>query len=222
MIIGDIQDWKRHFVSLDRRVLERIAVVWPRCIAVLPMQPVEDQITINLVALLAKDPVVRRICHWVDYQSEPMGTDARGAKFSKGKIDLAVFLDWERERYLAYECKRLNVVSKNGRSSLATEYVQKGMMRFITEQYAEALPVGCMLGYVMDGHVPFAIGQVSAAIKTHGPLSLINGPTTTSATQMIERFLTNHSKISGGTIELRHALLPFYAMISDNCSELKP
>ena len=105
-------------------------------------QPLEDQITINLVVFLLNDPVVRRICHWIEYQFELFGTDTNGAKFSKGIIDLAVFIDWERERYLAYECKRLNVIGRSGRSSLATDYMRDGMMQFITNQYAEALPVG--------------------------------------------------------------------------------
>ena len=145
MIVGDARDWKRHFISLDQRILNRMVAVWPSCVNILPAQPTEDQITINLVALLMKDPVVRRICHWVAYQFEPFGHDASGLRFSKGRIDIAVFTDWERERYLAYECKRLNVINKDTRRSLANEYVRDGMMRFITEQYAEALPVGCML-----------------------------------------------------------------------------
>lgn len=137
-------------------------------------QPDEDTITINLVARLGKDPIVRRLCHWVEYQFEPFGINSAGAKFSKGKIDIAILLDWERERYLAYECKRLNVVHVGRRSSLATEYVVNGMMRFMTERYAELLPVGCMLGYVMGGDVGFAETQLGTAIAGHKPLGLAN------------------------------------------------
>jgi hypothetical protein len=60
----------------DYESLSPSRLFWPRFVGVLPTQPTEDQITINLVALLVKDPVVVR-----------------------RKIDLAAFLDWERERY---------------------------------------------------------------------------------------------------------------------------
>jgi hypothetical protein len=109
MVLGDLQAWANQFISLDDRLIERVAAVWPACLAVLPAQPEEDPITINLVDRLGKDPIVRRICHWVEFQFEPFGTAPGGVRFSKGKIDIAVLLDRERERYLAYECKRLDV-----------------------------------------------------------------------------------------------------------------
>lgn len=143
------------------------------------------------------------------YQHEPFGTHPGGAKFSKGKIDFAVLLDQERERYLAYECKRLNVTN-NGRASLATRYVNDGMMRFLTEQYAEGLPVGCMLGYVMDGDLGFALKQLGAAVAAQKvPLGLITGPTSAQPIAGIERFATGHQRANKIHIELRHVLLPF-------------
>ena len=51
-------------------------------------------------------------------------------------------------------------------------------MRFVTEQYGEDLPVGCMLGYVLDGKVPEAMLNVCAAVK--GNKTLIS-PLTKSA-----------------------------------------
>lgn len=209
MVLGDLQFWSRQFISADERILERIATVWPACLNVLPVQPKEDTITINLIDLLGKDPVIRRICHWLEFQYEPFGTAPNGQKFSKGKIDFAVLLDWDRERYIAYECKRLNVIHNGKRSSLATDYVTDGMMRFMTEQYAEGLPIGCMLGYVLDGDVPFAISQLTKAIKAHQLLNLVTGPNTIVATQNIERFLSSHNRTGNLMIELRHALLPF-------------
>jgi hypothetical protein len=209
MALGDLRAWASRAISVDERILERIAIVWPACLAVLPGQPDEDTITINLIHLLVSDPVVRGICYHVEYQFEPFGTTPNGARFSKGKIDMAILLDRDRERYVAYECKRLNVISGGRRSSLATVYVTKGMMRFITEQYAEGLPIGCMLGYVMDGDVSFAISQVTPAITSHLPLNLAAGPTTQAAIRKMERFLTSHKRTTNSMIELRHAMLPF-------------
>lgn len=209
MALGDAQAWSSRFISLDDRLLERVAAVWAGCVAVLGAQPDEDTITINLVHALNKDPVVRRICYWIEYQFEPFGTNTSGAKFSKGKIDVAVFLDRERDRYLAYECKRLNVVHSGKRSSLATEYVVNGMMRFLTEQYAEQLPTGCMLGYVMDGDMGFASAQLTAAIKAHAPLKQNGTTTALPALQSFSRFSSSHQRSTAQTIDLRHALLPY-------------
>jgi hypothetical protein len=216
MLIGDVQGWVDNFVSFDDRFLERIAAAWPDCMAVLPEQPGEDAITINLVDRLAKDVVVRRLCHWVEYQFEPFGLAADGSKFSKGIIDIAVLFDWDRQLYLAYECKRLNVTNGGSRSSLATVYVTQGMMRFLTEQYAERLPVGCMLGYVLDGDVPFAKSLIADAIGSHVPLALAEGPTPLAAIETIERFRTRHIRQTGSQIELRHALFSKPSAVAPN------
>lgn len=209
MVLGDTRAWATQVIELDERILERIILVWPICLKLLSGQPGEDKITIQLVDLLCKDAIVRRICHWVAYQHEPFGTAPSGEKFSKGKIDLAVLLDWERERYLAYECKRLNVHYGGTKKTLATNYVTDGLMRFITEQYAEHLSVGCMLGYVMDGDCPSAIKSVHAAIQENTSASLQGTPQTCSAVGPAQRFLTNHQKQTNGSpIEIRHAFLP--------------
>lgn len=207
MLLGDAQVWLDRFTTLDDRLLERIIAIWPACIGALGPQPLEDTITIALVDRLSVDPVVRRICYFIAYQHEPFGLAADGTKFSKGKIDLAVLFDWERERYLAYECKRLNVRNAGGRASLATDYVVDGMMRFITEQYAHDLPMGCMLGYVIDGDMPFAQQRVSDAISAHTPLGLQDGPSPRPALEGHVRFETKHLRSGNSAIDLRHTLL---------------
>ncbi len=79
--------------------------------------------------------------------------------------------------YFALECKRLNVVGKAGRwRSLSGEYVKKGMMRYVEGKYAGGLDKGGMLGYVMDGDVPGAIGAVGRSItERRVGLKLVNG-----------------------------------------------
>jgi hypothetical protein len=208
VIVGNAQAWADRFVSLDDRFLERIVTHWPASLGGLGPDPLEDEITINLVHLLSIDPVVRRLCHFVAYQHEPFGIAPSGARFSKGRIDMAVLFDWERERYMAYECKRLCARTGTGRASLATTYVVDGMMRFITEQYAQDLPVGGMLGYVIDGDTDFAERQVHLAIGAHAPLALSAGPTSRTPIGEHRRFETEHGRIGTG-IRLRHALLAY-------------
>lgn len=211
MVVGDPSEWAIHFNSIDDRVMARIEALWPQCLAVLPSNPEEDKITINLRSLLVKDAEARCIFHHLEYQFEPEGFTANGLAFSKGKIDLAVLLDQGCTHYLAYECKRLNVVNGGARQSLATQYVNEGVRRFITEQYAEGLPVGCMLGYVLDGDLPFASVSVRNAIDTNkNGIGLKAGPVTMFHLGVAERFSTDHLRPgSGSPIHVRHSLLPF-------------
>lgn len=123
---------------------------------------------------------------------------------------MAVLLDRTRRRYLAYECKRLNVKRDGRRRSLATQYVMEGLHRFITEQYAEGLPVGCMLGYVLDGDVPFARAKVIEALKRRkqevGFVGVSRPPVTPPSA---EGFVSDHIRWNGTAIEIRHTMLPF-------------
>ena len=80
-------------------------------------------------------------------------------------------------------------------------------MRFITEQYAEGLPFGCLLGYVLDSDVAFARQQVDAAIAAHAPVNLAEGPVDLSDLTGTTRFRTKHVRNSGAAIELRHSFL---------------
>ena len=208
-MIGDPAAWLRQYRSLDQRMMALVATVWPRCIADLPVQPDEDTITIQLVDALSRDPGARRL-GVVEYQFEPFGHRPDGIAYSKGKIDMAVLLDPTRRQYLAYECKRLNVKRDGRRRSLATQYVMEGLRRFITEQYAEGLPVGCMLGYVMDGDVPFARAKVIEALKRRkqevGFVGVSHPPVTPRSA---EGFVSDHIRESGTAIEIRHTMLSF-------------
>ncbi|GAA0464761.1 hypothetical protein GCM10009096_01560 [Parasphingorhabdus litoris] len=171
--------------------------------------PGEDQITINLIARFHLDETIRKIFHHWEYQFEPFGEDESGASFSKGKIDFAVFWDLEREKYLAYEAKRLNVTSKNGFASLATVYVTEGLIRFVTEQYSEGLPVGCMIGYVIDGNIASVHPKIEKAISDKSTLvGLISGPTDLPSIAKSTRFETDHKRKKGSSkINIRHALV---------------
>ena len=211
MLIGDPSHWTERFKKLDVRFLERVVALWPQCLAALPADPDEDTITFNLVEIVAKDPAARRLFHHLEFHYEPPGYTDEGWAYSKGQIDMAVLLDRERERYLAYECKRLNTRRSGKWSSLATRYVTQGVVRFVTEQYAAGLPVGCMLGYVMDGNVSRARRKLGAAITMHrDTIRLEWGPEDDQPLGTMRRFVSGHRRVSSGAhIEIRHALLPF-------------
>lgn len=211
MIVGDGGFWIENFKQYDERLLERICAILPDCIAALGGNPHEDHITLNLIKRFHLDEVVRRLFHHWEYQFEPFGDDDQGAAFSKGKIDFAVFWDLDREKYLAYEAKRLNIPNTNGGiTSLATVYTTEGLVRFVTEQYSEGLPVGCMLGYVMDGNVAGVQSKVSKAITANATLvGLLAGPEEIAAISTATRFSSDHKRVgSGGQIHILHALVP--------------
>ena len=211
MVIGDPSRWTERFRKLDIRFLERVVALWPQCLAALPADPDENTITINLVEIVSRDPKARRLFHHLEFHYEPSGYTDEGWAYSKGQIDMAVLLDRERERYLAYECKRLNEIRHGGWRSLATPYLTKGVARFVTEKYAADLPVGCMLGYVMDGNVSTARAKLGAAISLHREtIALEWGPIDDHPLGTVGRFLSGHRRVpSGAHIEIRHALLPF-------------
>lgn len=83
------------------------------------------------------------------------------------------------------------------------------MLRFVTEQYSEGLPVGCMLGYVLDGNVAKAAIKVDAAISANSSLTNQVGlKRDLDKVSNIERFATDHKRALTGTqIELRHSLV---------------
>jgi len=111
----------------------------------------------------------------------------------------SVVADQGCTRYLAYECKRLNVHYNGVRQSLSTSYVKEGVKRFITEQYAEGLPIGCMIGCVLDGDIDFAIDKIHTAIKNNkDEVCLKEGPNAISAISGVERFATSHRCINSG------------------------
>lgn len=210
-MLGDPTIWTKRFKSLDIRFLQCIVSVWPKCRAVLQNQPHEDTITFNLVTILRQDPEARRLFYWLEYHYDPVGYTPDGTAYSRGKIDMAVLLDQDHERYLAYECKRLNVVYRGRKATLASPYVTEGLMRFVTEQYAEQLPVGCMLGYIMDDDVSAAELNVFKAISRRKcDLALSHGPVRDNPVGNVRRFFSRHRRRADGQqIEIRHALLPF-------------
>jgi hypothetical protein len=85
-----------------------------------------------------------------------------------GRLDLRLTAAGQvrEDVYFVFECKRLNVPFPSGKKSLASDYVEDGMMRFVTSQYASGQETGGMLGYVMDGQTNTAIRAVEQAIRT--------------------------------------------------------
>lgn len=210
MNVGDDCDLLDNFRVLSDRLLPHIVRLLPSCVHSLGAELDEDAITRNLVTGLAELSDVRRVGVLL-YHFEPFRVDDRGNQLSTGQIDfiLQPFGVWNRELYVAYECKRLNVRGSRGTRSRASEYVLNGVSRFVTEQYSARLPLACMLGYVEDGNVSTANQKIRKKIDECSSLTSVIGlPVTLSEGSRYIQFETVHARPgSGEELTIRHQLV---------------
>lgn len=84
----------------------------------------------------------------------------------EGYVDILVSCGYGSETYFAIEAKRLRVRSAKGKMDAGNnDYVNEGMMRFVSGQYAPFMTSGAMLGYVYDGDIQKACSGVGRYIK---------------------------------------------------------
>ena len=201
MVSGERRSWVVKFRVTDRKFLRCVARVWRQSVAHMPRSSCEDTITYALVCNVNRDTEARSV-FYCDYQFYTTVTL---------HVDMAVIVHNDRSTYLGYECKRLNVTGTDGaRRSQAGAYVgEDGMMCFVTERYSEGLPVGCMMGYVMDGDMNFAFLRIEEAMAAEQPALGLQGELQENPPiGIIRRFVTEHER-DGRWMEIRHALLPF-------------
>ena len=163
MLKGDRHQWAPEYRRRNATFLWFVMKVWWQVTARLPADAHEDAITKCLVDRLDADTATRARLY-CDYQFVPIEWTHDGSLTKDRFIDIAVIARNDRSRYLAYECKKLNVQYQGVRRSQAGRYVDDGMMRFVTGKYAKGLPVACMIGYVMDGDLSFAYARIKATI----------------------------------------------------------
>ena len=209
MTIGNPLTWLVKLQSVHDKVLNVIIDVWPDCVKRFQVDTLENHITDQLALMLQRDPSSRG--NWrVIPQLKLLDSDARGDVVTKGFIDFVVIFDLNQENYIAYECKRLNVRFPSGFQTLAEKYVDEGIMRYVSAKYAQALPFGVMIGYVMDSNMLNAFNAVSSQIQNKTWLlhCISESPVRDlPPVSFISRFTTGHSRPSG-KIEVQHLLLP--------------
>lgn len=158
-VVGDASLWSDLFPDwLIPEILDLVISAWE---AFDKPQPGDHEvaITMRFRSELVRHKLLRKLPLRIDRE---IPEDDLLVGQEKGRIDLRFIHGYQEGVYFAFECKRLNVLSKEGkRTPLAGEYVRAGMMRFITSQYAVGLDQGGMLGYVMDSDVKSSIRAVS-------------------------------------------------------------
>ena len=163
-VLGDPSDWVDLLDSLMPQILALILAGWESLPAI-ELDWREDDITLALCRALRAGRGLRDL----PFQVHPQQAEIEPAEGeNSGRLDIAFNLLVPSEQiYFCLEGKRLNVPSGDGIRAYAAEYVQQGMMRFVTGQYARAVRHGGMIGYVLDGKVARAIANIEANVRTH-------------------------------------------------------
>lgn len=209
MLAGDLNAWLPHFRSLEERIVNAVETAWPICIA--PLQSKknslthEDHITEHLVQSLIRTKLVPgRII----YQYTLLTEDGSGNVSAPSNIDFVLTLGDDEDVYLACECKRLNVPYKTGVRPLVSEYVDQGLMRFVTGQYSNGLPLAMMLGYVMNAKSDEAKRGVKRILKLRSAIVRLQSERDDPVISGRPiRFHTTHACVPGHIIEVAHTLL---------------
>lgn len=209
MLVGEISDWLAHFRTLEKRMAEAIEAVWPVCIGPLQSRKDamthEDQITNHLVAALIKS---KRLPGRIVPQYSLLMEAADHRVTLSSKIDFVLTISDDETVYLACECKRLNVPYKTRTRGLVGEYVDDGLMRFVSGQYSNGLPLAMMLGYVMNARVDVARRGLRRAMAVRAQsINLKSTRDDVLAPGRPLRFFTTHESLFGYDIEVTHTLL---------------
>ncbi len=124
----------------------------------------EDRLTTRLCYKLVRFPIFRDGPLGIHPQQDILSSDP-DADTPSGRIDILVSCGRGFHVYFAIEAKRLRIVSRKGKSIAGnSDYVNEGMMRFITGQYATFMESGAMLGYVFDGDIKKARSGINQYI----------------------------------------------------------
>jgi len=125
----------------------------------------ENKITIRLCRELVKIPIFRDGPLDIRPQTGILSSDSDEDKLG-GSTDFLISCGLGHEVYFVLEAKRLRVGLPKGRlDSGSDKYVNNGMMRFVTGQYAPFMEAGAMLGYVFDGKTSLARSAVNNYVK---------------------------------------------------------
>lgn len=209
MLAGDLAAWLVHFRTLEERVADAVELAWPLCIGPLQRKKNtmthEDHITEHLVHALIR---TKKMPGRIIYQYTVLAEAADRYVSISGNIDFVLTIGDDEDVYLACECKRLNVPYGSGTRGLVGEYVDEGIMRFVSGQYANGLPLAMMLGYVMNARADRARrGLKRAMARRAAAIGLRSERDEPIVEGRPLRFFTTHACTRGQVIEVVHTLL---------------
>lgn len=81
----------------------------------------------------------------------------------EGFIDFRFVYHWGEQDFFGMECKKVSSTGRTGKY-LAEEYVNEGVMRFVTGKYCSGHDVAAMLGFVVDSNIAGSVGLVQSVL----------------------------------------------------------
>ena len=160
-VLGQSSAWVDMIDPMVPEILRLVVETWDEMPPPSPNQ-LEDGITNQLCVALRRNRGLRNLMFYVTTQTVILEPDAGEVV---GRMDIAFFPTGkdvvpDEDAYFCLECKRLNAIKDGRKRSYASEYVKFGMLRFVTGQYSRSVRHGGMVGYVLDGDVNTAVGNV--------------------------------------------------------------
>lgn len=176
----------------------------------------EDTFTLILRNYIRKQLDKENLPIQVETQQEVYTVDMHsGAKSTKtaSKIDLKLFRPLDKESdefYFAWECKRIGLKDKDLRSN----YISKGLVRFIKGEYSAQRDAAGMLGYILDSNASTLTDEINQSMlrrKKHPTLSSSDHLKLADAIEgFSDVYTSNHRRLNGlGNIELYHLFFSF-------------
>lgn len=162
-VLGNPAAWADLLDPMVPDILSLTVAAW-ESLPPLAADEKEDSITLALCRALRQNKNARNLPFLI--QTQQLEIDPAPGE-DMGRLDIVFNLgDVPREEiYFCLEGKRLNVVKDGTTRAYASEYVNLGMMRFVTGQYSRAVRHGGMIGYVLDRNITGAIQNVQANVQ---------------------------------------------------------
>lgn len=207
--VGVPSQWIDLIDLMVPEILELVVASW-RLMSAIDSTSREDPITEELCRLLRLNRTSSDLPFRIDIQMVELDPNPGEIQ---GRLDIAFSPMVPREDiYFCLECKRLNVPDGTGTRSFATEYVTRGMMRFVRGQYAKRVRHGGMLGYVLDRNFASAFMAITNAIQArHVDLGMDPpGDMKPSTLRPLDSNCreTDHRRGALGDMRLHHQLVP--------------
>lgn len=174
MIVGDASGWADAFPDdLLPEILDLVCSVWT---ALKKPQPNDKETPTSkrMCAAIRQSLGIRRLPLRVDV--ETVLIDDTGEN-EIGRLDLRfTSASYHPEAYFSLECKRLCVDDGKKFRTLATEYVNDGMMRYVAGRYAPRRRHGGMIAYVHTGTRDEAISKVDDVVRANASALRMSTP----------------------------------------------
>ena len=208
MLLGDSRVWLSAFQNYEQQAIDCITTAWPQVLEGINSTSIENEITRTLCFWLRKDRRLRDIGVLIPFHYL-LELNANKIADAPSEIDFSIQIGDDPDHYLAFECKRINVEFPSGKKSLIYEYIEEGLMRFITLKYAPKVPLACMLGYVSDGDLISASTKLEKGLLKHSTKTKQNGALTSlsNSSSLSTTCCSHHQRNDGRFIEIRHTLL---------------